>query len=234
MNFEYYECKLRDLNTRAFSLIYLMLFLSITTLFEVLLARSQTLSFWGFKIFFLTIAVILSTAFATQIERAYEKKFSGILISFLPCSLIIVIMLMLEKMLVVSTDSAMWPEGTLGAAFFVKPQDIYLPALLIFIFWGLLDFKFSFSRRRAFTPRILFWTFCSWWFAKDIFRLGTFLFELYSVGSWSFTIIIILFSLGALWGMFVSREKESGVFWVVTTANLATNAVILLYLNAYT
>ena len=233
MNFAYYETKLRDLKARPFSIIFLMLFLSLTTAFELILSLASVNSFWGIKLFFLTFALMISASFTTQLERRWEKKHIGMFLSFIPCSIMIIIFLVLEKMLVVSTTDTMWAMGTLGAAFFVKPQDLFIPIILIFIFWALQDFKLSFSPRRTLTPRILFWTFCTWWLAKDIFRLGTFLFDLHSFGSWSFTIILILFSLGSFVGMMVSKMKESGIFWAVTTSNFIINAIILLYINAY-
>ncbi|RMF92878.1 MAG: hypothetical protein D6734_11325 [Candidatus Schekmanbacteria bacterium] len=234
MNIDYYEIKLKELKTKPFSIIFLMFFLSFNTLFEITLANAEINTFWGIKIFFLTFALIISSAFITQLERRWEKKYLGMFISFIPCSLITIIFLSLEKMLVVSTTDMMWPMGTLGAAFFVKPQDLYLPIILIFLFWALLDFRFHLSPRRALTPRLIFWTFCIWWFSKDLLRLGTFLFDLHSFGSWSFTIILCLFSIGSLIGMLVSKEKENSLFWSITTANLALNAIILVYSNAYT
>lgn len=234
MNFAYYEIQLRDLKAKPFSIIFLMLFLSLTTAFELILALASVNSFWGVKLFFLTLALIISASFTTQLERIWEKKHLGMFLSFIPCSIMIIIFIVLEKMLVVSTTDAMWAIGTLGAAFFVRPQDIFIPIILIFIFWALQDFQFFFSPRRSLTPRILFWTLCIWWFAKDIFRLGTFLFDIHSIGSWSFTIILILLSLVSLIGMMASKGKESGIFWAITTSNFISNAIVLIYTNAYT
>lgn len=222
---------LKAIKPRAFCVSYFIFYFFLTSLFEFTVSNPKGFHAWGITSFVSLLFFVFILICFLRIEKTGNKKFLSLFLSFIPNSTIVLIFLLLEKMQVVSQTDVMWPLGTLGGAFFLKPDDIYIPTILILIFWAQQEFNFKISEKNLLLPQMSFWSFCSYWFTTDLMRFGVLNYGIQSDGSWAVCILLFFLTSVAFGGMLSSKYKENGIFWSITLAHSAYSTFHLIYLN---